>query len=217
MPDGMTYQPPRSHGAPCPRLMARAVALRSDAAEVAYHLGQCPNWQRERGAAMIANHQALMLRALAAEHMARHVPHPAGPAARSVERAEVAGWRRDDERLGVPMLRDAEDPDLAVLDGGDLGGVDRPHDVRRGGDDLPFMAVLIPAPGTVGREQGVLAHHAQEALAGDADGVAHAQAGPDLAMALARPGRGLQVPLDSGEQVLARSYVATARRVEAGR
>jgi hypothetical protein len=71
MPDGMTYQPPRSHGAPCPRLMARAVALRSDAAEVAYHLGQCPNWQREKGAAMIANHQALMLRALAAEHMAR--------------------------------------------------------------------------------------------------------------------------------------------------
>jgi len=86
------------------------------------------------------------------------------------------------QELGVPMLRDAEDPDLAVLDGGDLGGVDRPHDFRRGGDDLPLVAVLVPTAGAVGREQGVLAHHAQEPLAGDADGVAHAKARPYLAM-----------------------------------
>lgn len=70
MPDGMTYTP-RNHGAPNPRLMARAVALRADAAEVAHHLGQCPAWQRERGAALIAEHQALMLRSIAAEHFAR--------------------------------------------------------------------------------------------------------------------------------------------------
>jgi hypothetical protein len=71
MPDGMTYPAPRSRGAPCARLLARAVALRADAAEVAHHLGQCPAWQREKGAALIAEHQALMLRSIAAEHMAR--------------------------------------------------------------------------------------------------------------------------------------------------
>lgn len=70
MADGMTYTP-RNHGAPNPRLLARAVSLRADAAEVAYRLGECPAWQIERGAALIAEHQALMLRALAAEHMAR--------------------------------------------------------------------------------------------------------------------------------------------------
>src|ERR671921_368504 len=62
------------------------------------------------------------------------------------------------EELGVPVLRDAEDPDLAVLDGGDLGGVDRPHDVRRLSDDLALMGVLALAARAVGREQGVLAH-----------------------------------------------------------
>lgn len=69
MADEMTYRP-RNHGAPNPRLLARAVALRADAAEVAYRLSECPAWQRERGAALIAEHQALMLRAIAAEHMA---------------------------------------------------------------------------------------------------------------------------------------------------
>src|SRR3712207_9099255 len=33
-------------------------------------------------------------------------------------------------QFGVPVLGDPEEPDLAVLDGGDLGGIDRPHDVR---------------------------------------------------------------------------------------
>jgi hypothetical protein len=45
------------------------------------------------------------------------------------------------------------------------------------------MRVVRPAARTVGREQGVLAHQAQQPLAGDADGVAHAQPGPDLARA----------------------------------
>jgi hypothetical protein len=104
------------------------------------------------------------------------------------------------EELGVPVLGDAEDPHLAVLDGGDLGGVDRPHDVRRRGDDVAVMRVVRPAARTVRREQGVLAHQAQDAPGGDADGVAHAQAGPDLAMALAGPGRAGEVLADGGEQ-----------------
>lgn len=38
---------------------------------------------------------------------------------------------------GVRVLCDAEQPDLAVLGGGDLGGIDRSHDDRRGGDNVP--------------------------------------------------------------------------------
>jgi hypothetical protein len=64
------------------------------------------------------------------------------------------------------MLRDAEDPDLAVLDGGELGGVDRPDDVRRGGDDLALMAALVPAAGAAGREQGVAGAAAGTVLCG---------------------------------------------------
>src|SRR5215217_7415996 len=40
------------------------------------------------------------------------------------------------QQFGVPVLGDPEQPDLAVLDGGDLGGVGGPHDVRRLGDDM---------------------------------------------------------------------------------
>src|SRR5947209_11441244 len=43
------------------------------------------------------------------------------------------------QRLGVPVLDHAEQPDLAVLDGDDLGPVGRPHDIRCLGDDLPIM------------------------------------------------------------------------------
>ena len=51
------------------------------------------------------------------------------------------------EQLGVPVLGDAEQPDLAVLHGGDLGGVGRPHHVRRLGDDLPIVGRLRCACG----------------------------------------------------------------------
>lgn len=55
------------------------------------------------------------------------------------------------QKLGVPVCRDAEDPDLAVLDGGNLSGIDRPDDVQRGGDDLPLITALVPTAGAVGR------------------------------------------------------------------
>jgi len=54
------------------------------------------------------------------------------------------------EELCVPMLRDTEDPDLAVMDSGDLGGVGRPHDVRRRGDDLALMRIIRLAAWAVG-------------------------------------------------------------------
>jgi hypothetical protein len=55
-------------------------------------------------------------------------------------RAELADMPA--EQFGIPVLGDAEQPDLTILDGGDLGGVDRPHDVRCRGDDVPLMGVV---------------------------------------------------------------------------
>src|SRR5215211_6065361 len=46
------------------------------------------------------------------------------------------------EQFGVPVLGDAEQPHLAVLDGGDLGGIGRPHDVRRLDDDAAVVCRL---------------------------------------------------------------------------
>jgi hypothetical protein len=82
-------------------------------------------------------------------------------------------------QLGVPVLGDAEQPDLAVLDRGDPGGVGRPHDVRRRGDDVPAVRRAGPGAGPVGREQGVLAHQPQHALARHSDAVDGAQPSPD--------------------------------------
>ena len=47
------------------------------------------------------------------------------------------------EQLGVPVLGDAEQPDLAVLDGGDLGRVGRPHHIRRLGGDPPIVRRVV--------------------------------------------------------------------------
>src|SRR5215210_6681260 len=67
----------------------------------------------------------------------------------------VAGLRDvPAKEFGVPMLSDAEQPHLAVLDGGDLGGVGRPHDVRRRGDDAAVVRRFAALPGTVRRQQG---------------------------------------------------------------
>src|SRR3954468_3618344 len=118
------------------------------------------------------------------------------------------------EELGVPVFGDAEQPDLAVLDGGDLGRVGGPHDVRRLSDDVAVVRCLGPLVGAVRRQQSVLAHQAQDALAGDADAVTHAQAGPDLAVAFAGPGGTGEVLADGGEQrpVGARGLWPAARR-----
>jgi hypothetical protein len=47
------------------------------------------------------------------------------------------------QRLGVPVLDNAEQPDLAILDGDDLGRIGRPHQVRRLGDDLPVVRRVV--------------------------------------------------------------------------
>src|SRR5829696_7141830 len=103
------------------------------------------------------------------------------------------------EEFGVPVLGDAEQPHLAVLDGGDLGGVGRPDDVRRFRDDPALVRRFRPWAGPVRREQGVLAQHP---LARDPDAVHRPQPGPGLAMALASPGRAREVGPDRRQQIL---------------
>ena len=69
------------------------------------------------------------------------------------------------EQLGVPVLGDAEQPDLAVLDGNDLGRVGRPHHVRRLGDDPPIVRRVGARASAMGRQQAMLAHEPQQAFA----------------------------------------------------
>ena len=85
------------------------------------------------------------------------------------------------EGFGIPVLGDGEEPDLAVVDGGDLRGVGRPHHVGRVGDGPSVVRLGRARPGAVRRQQGILAHEPQDALARDADAARHAQARPDLA------------------------------------
>lgn len=90
MPDGIShplgYAPPTRE--PDVRLMARAAAMREAAAEIAMDLGFTPAWQRDRIASLLAEHEALSLRAQAAEHMARGEPSLAKHYVRSAIRVE---------------------------------------------------------------------------------------------------------------------------------
>lgn len=80
---------PRHHGEPCPRLLARAAAFRSDAAEVAHAIGELPAYRRAKLAVLVQEHQALMLRAQAAELMAHDNHTLAREYVRSARRLEV--------------------------------------------------------------------------------------------------------------------------------
>src|SRR5271165_2431411 len=116
--------------------------------------------------------------------------------------------------LSVPVLDHAEQPDLAVLDGGDLAGVGCPHDIRRIGGDAPGMVVWVAGARTVRREQRSLAHQPQHALARDPDAVQHPQSRPDLAMAFPLPGRAGEVGADRRQQcrIRHRGFRATPAR-----
>ena len=93
------------------------------------------------------------------------------------------------EQLGVPVLGDAEQPDLAVLDGGDLGRVGRPHHVRRLGDDPPIVRRVGARASAMGRQQAMLAHEPQHSFACHPHAVDRTQPGPDLPVSFAGPRR----------------------------
>ena len=62
---------------PCHRMLARAAALKCDAAEVAHRIGDLPHWDRAGLAALVVEHQALILRSHACTLMA-HGQHVLG-------------------------------------------------------------------------------------------------------------------------------------------
>src|SRR5271165_1624903 len=97
------------------------------------------------------------------------------------------------EQFGIPMLDDAEQPDLAILDAGNLGGVSRPHDIRRVGDDVPIVWRIVARAGAMRRQQGVLTHQPQHPFACHPDPANHPQPGPDFAVAFAGPGRACEI------------------------
>jgi hypothetical protein len=80
----------------------------------------------------------------------------------SIEVAELLVHRHADGLYGVEAgktLGYAEQPDLAVLDGGYLHGMSRSHDVQRLGDGWPIVRRVGPRAGAVRREQDVVPHH----------------------------------------------------------
>ena len=89
------------------------------------------------------------------------------------------------ERLGVPVLDDHEEGDVAVLNGWDHRRVRAPHHAGRVGGDSSIVVVGRPLRAAVRREQSILAHEAQHPVPADADAIEGAQAGPDLAVPLA--------------------------------
>ena len=71
-------------------------------------------------------------------------------------------------------------------------------------DDLTVMGIAATAAAAMGREQIVLAHQAEHPLAGNPDVATDPKPSPDLAVALALPGRCLQVGFDRHQQRLVR-------------
>ena len=67
-------------------------------------------------------------------------------------------------------------------------------------DDLTVMGIAATAAAAMGREQIVLAHQAEHPLAGNPDVATDPKPSPDLAVALALPGRCLQVGFDRHQQ-----------------
>src|SRR5215213_2944240 len=132
-----------------------------------------------------------------------------------LERLEAVAGRGGvaaDALAGAVVDRD-EDARLSLGQGDGLGHVGAPHHVHRGGGDGAVMRAPLRTADPVRREQPMLAHQAANAPGGGADaGVA--QAGPDLAVALAVQARGEDLPADVPDQfgIGAGADRASARR-----
>lgn len=82
------YGLPRRRYEPNHRLLARSAALREAASETALDLGLTPAWQRDKIALLLAEHEALILRAMAAHHLAHGAEVLAKHYLRSARRVE---------------------------------------------------------------------------------------------------------------------------------
>ena len=117
------------------------------------------------------------------------------------------------DTLGVPMLDGGEDPAPAVVHREHPNAIGAPHEVRGMSDDLTVMGIAATAAAAMGREQIVLAHQAEHPLAGNPDVATDPKPSPDLAVALALPGRCLQVGFDRHQQRLVRESPTLCRRL----
>ena len=110
--------------------------------------------------------------------------------AHRLERLEaVAGARgMAADALAGAMVDGNECPGAALAQGHGLGHVGPPHGVHRGRGDGAVMGALRQTADPVRRQQAVLAHQAPDPPGRGAD-ADMAQAGPDLAVALAMQAR----------------------------
>ena len=81
---------------------------------------------------------------------------------------------------------------------------------------LTVMGIAATAAAAMGREQIVLAHQAEHPLAGNPDVATDPKPSPDLAVALALPGRCLQVGFDRHQQRLVRDRGLRSPRFAGG-
>src|SRR3954449_5124343 len=133
---------------------------------------------------------------------ARTAPQAVWMARSTAGRREAVGLFGDvpAERLGIPVLDDHEEGDVAILNGRDHRRVRAPHHAGRVGGDASVVVVDWPLRAAVRREQSILAHEAQHPVPADAEAIEGAQAGPDLAVPLAGEGRAIEVAADRLEQ-----------------
>src|SRR5919202_911685 len=122
--------------------------------------------------------------------------------AHRLERLEAvarAGGMAADALAGA-MVDGDEDPGPAFSEGHGLGHVGAPHHVHRGGGDGAVVRALLGTADPVWREQAVLAHQTPDPPGRGAD-AGIAQAGPDLAIALAMQARAEDLGADVLDQL----------------
>ena len=103
------------------------------------------------------------------------------------------------EALGIPVFERGEAPQPAVVGGPDFRTVGGPAHVGCVGDNAAVVRFGRHGGRAVRREQVVVAHQAQDAVATDAVAGDVAQAAEDFAMAFAGEGRGQEVRANQGE------------------
>ena len=122
--------------------------------------------------------------------------------------------------LGIPVLEGGEAPQPAVLGGPDFCAVGGPAHIGCIGDDTTVVGFGRHYGRAVRREQVVVTHQTQDAVASDAVAAEVTQASEDLAMAFAGEGRGREIGANQREQrgVIEHGFrAAFARRDWCGR
>ena len=130
--------------------------------------------------------------------IARQAPWRSAAGRRSGRRALPA------DTLGVPMLDGGEDPAPAVVHREHPNAIGAPHEVRGMSDDRRHGDCRHGGGSDGARDSDCSRDQAEHPLAGNPDVATDPKPSPDLAVALALPGRCLQVGFDRHQQRLVR-------------